>query len=260
MYFVHYYRGTCGSFITRNINNALDLDCFVVSPLGNCHFQNIQKNYKYNFLLKGKNYVNYFLKNNIIDKQIALEVEGLSNYNFLLNYSNKFKIINITYSNADIFQLNYNFFSKYYLDNYISVEDQFKKIFKKNVINNANKLTKEEYTTVIRSLIHMSLKDIVIQPKITKNTRIFNLKFSDIMYYNEKVIDSLLNFLDNKDINKKKFIENFLAYQKNQTYVNIRPLTLLDFEKLDELNNIIQNTYKTYLETVKFKNENINYR
>lgn len=265
MYFVHYFRGTCGNFITRNINNVLDLDCFKVSPLGNCHFSALANKYKHNFLLKGNNYLNDFFKNNVIDKQFAINVENDLDYNFLLNHSKENKIINITYCNEDILQLNYNFFVKYYLDITHDNTDEFKTIHKIN--NSANNLTKEEYVILMLSLIRNSLNNLSKKNKIdqleyTAPSRVFNLKFKDIMYFSESAIDSLYNFIDNGNCNKVKFKENFLSYQKKQTYISTKPITFLDLEKenLDSLTDLIKSNYETYLKTVKFKNEIIDNR
>jgi len=81
------------------------------------------------------------------------------------------------------------------------------------------------------------------------------------MYFNKETIDSLYNFLNNPKLNKKKFLENFLTYQKKQTYLDVQILTLSDFEKVEYIINLIQKTYENYLQAVKLKkNENINYR
>jgi len=62
------------------------------------------------------------------------------------------------------------------------------------------------------------------------------------------------------DINK--FKENFLSYQKKQTYIRTKPITFLDLEKenLDSLTDLIKNYYETHLKMVKFLNESINNR
>jgi len=266
MYYIHYHRGTSGNFIVKNINNALNLDSFEVSFLGNCHCQNILDEYKFKFFPNGNDTVKYFLNNNIIKDQFALPVENELDYNFLLNYSKENKIITITYSTQDIFQLNYNFFTKYYLDKPFSISrsKEFSTIH--NISNSPDNLTKEEYTSVLRNIISTTVKDFPSNNKLsqsirTEKSRVFNLKFSDIMYFNKETIDSLYNFLNNPKLNKKKFLENFLTYQKKQTYLDVQILTLSDFEKVEYIINLIQKTYENYLQAVKLKkNENINYR
>lgn len=265
MYFVHYFRGTCGNFITRNINNALGLNNFVVSPLGNCHLDELQKKYKHNFSLQGNDYINDFLNNNVIDKQFAINVENELDYNFLLNHSKDNKIIKIIYFNDDILQLNYNFITKYYLE--INIKDELKKFH--NIDNTPNNLTKEEYVDLMLSLIYDALNNLSLTTKNKINrvehiisSRVFTLKFKDIMHFNESTIDKLYNFIDNKNLNKVKFKENFLSYQKTQTYIKTKPITFLDLEKenLDSLTDLIKNYYETHLKMVKFLNESTNNR